>query len=301
MKVLVAGASGAIGGRLVPQLVARGHEVVGTARSEEKLARVRELGAEAVRMDGLDARDVQEVVAAARPDAIVHQMTALAGGTDLKRFDETFEATNRLRVEGTRNLLETGVERLVVQSFTGWPNARTGGPVKTEDDPLDEDPVASQRRTLAAIRELERLCAGHAVLRYGNLYGRGASDELVALVRKRAIPIVGGGAGVWSWIHVEDAASATVAALEQGAQGIYNVVDDDPAPVAEWLPALAAAAGGKPPRRVPAWLARPLAGEAAVRWMTEGRGASNARARRELGWTPRWPSWRDGFREALFA
>jgi nucleoside-diphosphate-sugar epimerase len=301
MKVLVAGASGAIGRRLVPQLVARGHEVVGTARSEEKLAAVRELGAEAVRMDGLDARQVQEVVAAAQLDAIVHQMTALAGGTDLKRFDETFAATNRLRVEGTRNLLATGVERLVVQSFTGWPNARTGGPVKTEDDPLDDDPVPSQRRTLAAIRELEQLCADHTVLRYGNLYGGGASDELVALVRRRAIPVVGGGAGVWSWIHVEDAASATVAALEQSAAGIYNVVDDDPAPVAEWLPALAAAAGAKPPRRVPAWLARPLAGEAAVRWMTEGRGASNAKARRDLGWTPRWASWRDGFREALFA
>jgi nucleoside-diphosphate-sugar epimerase len=261
---------------------------------------VRELGAEAVRMDGLDARDVQEVVAAARPDAIVHQMTALAGDFDLKHFDRTFAVTNRLRTEGTRHLLAAaaaeGVERIVAQSYAGGWNVL--GP--DEEDPLWDDPLPSQQSTLAAIKELESLVRDRgAVLRYGNFYGPGASDEFVELVRKRAIPVIGDGAGVWSWIHVDDAASATVAALERGARGVFNVVDDDPAPVGEWLPALAAAVGAKPPRRVPVWLARRLAGDAVTRMMTEGGGASNAKAKRELGWAPHWTTWRDGFVRGL--
>jgi nucleoside-diphosphate-sugar epimerase len=300
MKVLVAGATGAVGRALVPQLVERGHEVVGTTRSREKFELLHWLGAEAALMDGLDPVEVQDVVATTKPDAIVHQMTALSANFDLKHFDETFAATNRLRTEGTRHLLAaataSGVDRIVVQSYIGGWN--TEGP--SEDDPLVDDPAPSQRETLAAIKELESLVRDRgAVLRYGNLYGPGASEEFVRLVRKRAIPVIGDGTGVWSWLHVDDAASATIAALERGARGIFHIVDDEPAPVSEWLAALAEAVGAKPPRHIPAWIARRVAGEAVTRMMVEGRGASNAKAKRELGWEPQWSSWREGFVHGL--
>jgi nucleoside-diphosphate-sugar epimerase len=265
------------------------------------------MGATAVVVDALDAAAVGEAVANAEPEAIVHQLTALSGANDLRHFDRWFATTNRLRTEGTSNLLAaargTGVRRFVAQSYTGWNNARTGGFVKTEEDPFDPSPLPAQSGSLAAIRFLERSMLAAPleafVLRYGNLYGPGASDAFGPLLHKRMLPIIGGGHGVWSWTHVEDAASATVAALERGAPGIYNIVDDEPAEVAEWLPYLASSVGAKPPLRIPAWLGRLLAGDVAVRWMTQGRGASNARARRELGWQPTWPTWREGFRRGL--
>ena len=303
MRVFVAGATGAIGARLVPELVRRGHEVVGTSRSAEKAERLHALGAEPVVLDLLAARAVREAVGAARPNAIVHQATALAGLSDLKHFDRSFAETNRLRTEGTDALLaaarETDVRRFVAQSFAGWPYARDDGAVKTEDDPLDPAPVPAMRETLAAIRHLERAVvgAGGIALRYGGFYGS-PDDTQLELVRKRRFPIVGDGGGVWSFVHLDDAATATALALERGAPGVYNVVDDDPAPVREWLPALAEAIGAEPPRRVPRWLGRLAAGEPGVVMMTEIRGASNAKAKRELGWTPRHPSWRQGFVEA---
>jgi 2-alkyl-3-oxoalkanoate reductase len=254
-------------------------------------------------LDLLDSRAVREAVAAARPDAIVHQGTALAGMSDFKHFDRSFAETNRLRTEGTDALLaaarEAGVGRFVAQSFAGWPNAREGGPVKTEEDPLDPRPVPTMRETLAAIRHLEQTVTdAHGIaLRYGGLYGS-PDDAQLDLVRKRRFPIVGDGGGIWSFVHLDDAAAATVRALEQGAPGIYNIVDDEPAPVREWLPTLAAAIGAKPPRRIPRWLARLLAGEAGVVLMTQTRGASNAKAKRELGWTLSYQTWRQGFREA---
>jgi nucleoside-diphosphate-sugar epimerase len=303
MRVFVAGATGAIGSRLVPQLVERGHEVIGTSRSTDKAERLRAEGAEPVVLDLLDPGAVRDAVVAARPDAIVHEATALAGVSDIKHFDRSFAATNRLRTEGTDALLaaarETGVGRFVAQSFAGWPYAREGGPVKTEDDPLDPTPVPAMRETLAAIRHLEQnvVDAGGLALRYGGLYGS-PEDAQLELVRKRRFPIVGDGGGIWSFVHLDDATTATVLALEGGEPGIYNIVDDEPAPVREWLPALAAAIGAKPPRRVPRWLARVLAGEVGVVLMTETRGASNAKAKRELGWSLRYPSWRRGFVEA---
>jgi nucleoside-diphosphate-sugar epimerase len=303
MRVFVAGATGAIGGRLVPQLIERGHEVTGTSRSPEKAERLRAQGAEAVVLDLLDPVAISEVVVSARPEAIVHEATALAGMTDVKHFDRSFATTNRLRTEGTDVLLaaarEAGVERLVAQSYAGWPYAREGGAVKTEDDPLDPDPVPAMSETLAAIRHLESrvVDAGGIVLRYGGLYGA-PDDAQLELVRKRRFPIVGDGGGVWSFVHLDDAAAATVLALERGEPGIYNVVDDEPAPVREWLPALADAIGAKPPRRVSRWLGRLAAGESGVALMTEARGASNAKAKRELGWTLRHPTWRRGFHEA---
>jgi 2-alkyl-3-oxoalkanoate reductase len=303
MRVFVAGASGAIGSRLVPQLVERGHQVVATTRSTDKLDRLRALGAEPVLLDVLDAVAVRRAVAEARPDAIVHEATALSGMTDMKHFDRSFAATNRLRIGGTDALLaaarETGVRRFVAQSYAGWPYARIGDAVKTEEDPLDPTPVASMRETLAAIEYLEGavLDAGGTALRYGGFYGS-PDDVQVELVRKRRFPVVGDGSAVWSFVHLHDAAVSTVLAVEQEAPGIYNVVDDEPAPVREWLPALADAAGAKPPRRVPRWLARILAGDAGVVLMTDSRGASNAKAKRELGWTLRYPSWRKGFKAA---
>jgi nucleoside-diphosphate-sugar epimerase len=303
MRVFVAGASGAIGTRLVPQLIERGHHVVGTSRTPDKGDRLSRLGAEPVLLDLLDPRAVRDAVAAARPDAIVHQASALAGIGDVKHFDRGFAQTNRLRTEGTDALLaaarESGVERFIAQSYAGWPYAREGGPVKTEDDPLDPSPVPAMSETLAAIRRLEQATvgAGGIALRYGGFYGR-PDDAQLELVRRRRFPIVGDGAGVWSFVHLDDAAAATVLALDRGTRGVYNVVDDDPAPVREWLPALAEAIGAKPPRRVPRWLARLLAGEAGVALMTEIRGASNAKAKRQLGWTLRYPSWRDGFAAA---
>jgi 2-alkyl-3-oxoalkanoate reductase len=303
MKVFVAGATGAIGARLVPMLVERGHEVAGSSRSAKKAKALSAQGAEPVVLDLLDARAVHEAVAAVRPDRIVHQATALAGMTDLKHFDRSFALTNRLRTEGTDALLaaarDAGVERFVAQSYAGWPYARDDGPVKTEDDPLDPAPVAAMRETLAAIQYLERrvVDAGGIALRYGGFYGS-PDDAQLDLVRKRRFPIVGDGGGIWSFVHLDDAATATVLALERGEPGVYNIVDDEPAPVREWLPALAAEIGAKPPRHVPPLLARLLAGEPGVVMMTESRGASNAKAKRELGWTLRYPSWRQGFRAA---
>lgn len=307
MRVFVAGGTGALGRRLVPQLVARGHEVTATTRSGSKSGELRALGARPVVVDGLDGVAVGRAVAEAQPDAIVHQMTALAAAPDLRRFDRWFATTNELRTTGTRHLLAAaragGVGRFVAQSYTGWNNSRTGGPVKTEEDPLDPEPAKAQQQSMAAIRYVEQAVVEAPltgiVLRYVNFYGPGASESMVELIRARKMPIIGRGTGVWSFVHLDDAAAATVAAVEGGEAGVYNVVDDDPAPVAEWLPHLAAAVGAKPPVRLPVWLARAAAGEVVVRWMTQGRGASNEKAKRELGWQPAWASWRDGFRHGL--
>ena len=312
MRILVAGATGALGRRLVPLLVEGGHQVTGMTRTAGKTADLRAAGADPVVADALDREDVLRAVAAARPEVVVHQLTALAGMTSFRKVDQGFALTNRLRTEGTDHLLEAaraaGARRFVAQSFAGWPFARVGGPVKTEDDPLDPDPPAQLRRTLDAIRHLESAVLGTegiegVVLRYGGFYGPGTSagvgGSMLDDLRRRRFPIVGAGSGVWSFVHIDDAATATVAAVERGAPGVYQVVDDDPAPVSEWLPALAAAAGARPPRRVPVWLARLLVGEHGVVLMNEVRGASNAKARRELGWRPAWPSWRQGFRAGL--
>ena len=303
MRVLVVGAGGVIGTRLVPQLRERGHEVIGTSRSSGRATRLRALGAEPVVLDALDARAVHETVATIRPDAIVYQATALSGLSDLKHFDRSFAQTNRLRTEGTDIVLaaarNVGVRRLVFQSYANHRYARVGGPVKTEDDPLDPAPAATMRRLIAAMNRLERAVteAGGIALRYGNFYGD-PDDGLVAAVRARKFPIVGDGAGVWSHIHLEDAAAATVLALEHDGPAVYNIVDDEPAPIGVWLPELARIVGARPPQRFPRLMARLFAGEAAVVMATESRGASNARARRELGWTLRYPSWRQGFAAA---
>ena len=301
MRVFVAGASGAIGTRLVPQLIDAGHEVIGTSTSSKGARRVRALRAKPIALDLLDAGAVRRAVLASEPEAIVHQATALADLRDLKRFDRSFAQTNRLRTEGTDALLaaarEAGVRRFVAQSFATYGRyARDGGPVKTEDDPLDPTPVPAMRETFAAIRHLDEAVteAGGIALRYGAFYGA-SNDGLVEPVRKRQFPIVGEGGGVWSFVHLDDAAAATVLALERGEAGAYNIVDDEPAPVREWLPVLAEVLGAKSPRRAPRWLARLLAGEAVVMMETESRGASNAKAKRELGWELRYPSWRRGF------
>jgi nucleoside-diphosphate-sugar epimerase len=303
MKVFVAGASGAIGTRLVPQLLEHGHEVIGTSTSPASSARVRALGAHALVLDLLDRGAVRRAVVEARPDAIVHQATALSGVKFSKELDRSFVSTNRLRREGTDSLLEAarevGVPRFVVQSWVNFRYAREGGPVKSEDDPLDATPVETMRETLEALRHLEQavLDASGIVLRYGIFYGA-SNDGMVEPVRKRQFPIVGDGGGVSSWIHLEDAAVATVLALEKDGPALYNVADDEPAPVREWLPVLAEALGAKPPRHFPVWLARMFAGEAGVMLGTTARGASNAKAKRELGWTLRYPSWREGFAAA---
>jgi 2-alkyl-3-oxoalkanoate reductase len=299
MRVFVAGASGAIGTRLVPQLVERGHEVVGTHHSPGNAEKVRALGATPVTLDLIDARAVRRAVLEAQPDAIIHQATALTGLKDIRHFDRSFAATNRLRTEGTDALLaaarEAGVRRFVAQSFASYRYERRGGPVKTEDDPLDS-PVPAMRESDAATRYLDQVvtAAGGIALRYGGFYGA-PNDELVAAVRRRMFPIVGDGGGVTSFIHLDDAAAATVLALEYDQPGILNIVDDDPAPAREWLPVLAEVLGAKPPRHVPRWLARVFGGQAVAMMTTEARGASNARAKRELGWTLRYPSWRQGF------
>jgi nucleoside-diphosphate-sugar epimerase len=307
MRVFVAGATGAIGRRLVPRLVQRGHEVVATTSRREKADSLRALGSTPVILDGLDGAAVGEAVASAEPAAIMHQMTALAGRSDLRRFDRWFARTNELRTRGTEHLLAAaraaGVDRFVAQSYTGWTNDDRGGPIKSEADPLDPDPLTAQRESLAAIGFLEDAVTSAPlegiVLRYGNFYGPGDSEPLLELIRRRRFPIIGDGGGVWSWIHLDDAASATIAALERGRRGIYNVTDDEPARVAEWLPYLARVVGAKPPRRLPVWLGRLAAGDVPVRWMTEGRGSSNEKAKRELDWRPAWSSWRDGFRDGL--
>jgi nucleoside-diphosphate-sugar epimerase len=303
MRVFVAGGTGVIGRRLVPQLVARGHRVTATTTSAAKLGSLERLGADGVVMDGLDAMSVGEAVAAARPDAIVNQMTGLsvahAGKPNLRKADRFFAATNRLRSEGIDHLLAaaeaTGVSHVVAQSHASFNGIREGGWVKTEEDPLE---VVEGTKAISHLEEVV-VGAGGAALRYGGFYGPGANDDQVKMVRKRMFPLVGGGTGYTSWVHLDDAASATVLAVEQQAKGVFNIVDDEPAPVSEWLPYLAECAGAKPPRRVPAWLARLLAGEMVVGMMTEGRGFSNAKAKRVLGWELRYPSWRQGFKEEL--
>lgn len=304
MHVYVAGGTGVVGVRLIPQLAARGHRVTATTRDPSRTAMLQRLGAEAAVVDGLDSAAVGESVARAEPDAVVHQMSALSGTMDTRHFDRYFAMTNRLRTEGLDHLLAaataSGVPHIVAQSYTGWPNIRSGGWVKDEEDPLDPKPPKAQRESLAAIRYLEGAVqeAGGTVLRYGGFYGD-ASDAMIPLVRKRRFPLVGAGTGYMSFVHLDDAAGATVLALETGARGVFNVVDDEPAPASEWLPYLAECLGAKPPRRVPVWLARMAAGDVAVSMLTRTRGSSNARAKRRLGWELRWPTWRQGFREGL--
>jgi 2-alkyl-3-oxoalkanoate reductase len=310
MKVFVAGATGALGTELIARLVERGHEVTGMTRSEGKRDLIAGLGARPAVADALDPDAVGQAVSEAEPEAIVHQLTALSGDLDLRHIDRAFAATNQLRREGTDHLLSAahavGARRFVAQSFGGWPYAREGGPVKTEEDPLDPDPPRALREILGAIRYLEAAVVGAEpiegiALRYGGFYGPGTSlgldpvGEQVEAVQKRQFPIVGSGEGVLSFIHIEDAATATVAALESARPGVYNIVEDEPAPARGWLPILAQAVGAKPPRRLPRWVARLLAGEALTTMMTEARGGSNAKAKRELGWQPRYASWRQGF------
>ncbi|MGH2993331.1 MAG: NAD-dependent epimerase/dehydratase family protein [Solirubrobacterales bacterium] len=315
MRVFVAGATGALGKRLVPMLVQSGHSVAAMTRRPQKAGAIEASGATPVVADALDGAAVGEAVRGAEPEVVVHQLTALTGLTgNPRRFDREFETTNRLRTEGTDHLLraarESGARRFVAQSFAGWPYARGGGPAKTEDDPLDPDPPAAVGETLGAIRHLETAVTGAdgvdgVVLRYGGFYGpgtsiaRGEADGFQEAIRKRRFPVLGAGTGVWSFVHIDDAASATLAAVERGEPGVYNVVDDDPAQVSEWLPALADAIGAKPPRRLPLSVGRLVGGELAVSMMTEVRGASNAKAKRELGWQPTYPSWREGFRTGL--
>jgi nucleoside-diphosphate-sugar epimerase len=312
MKVFVAGATGAIGKRLVPELVAAGYEVVAMIRSPQQAEGLEAAGVEPVVADALDKGAVAGVVRRAKPEVVIHQLTALTGVKDYKNFDREFALTNRLRIEGTDHLLEAalqaGSRRFIAQSYGGWNYERAGIGLKTEEDPLDPTPPHNQRETLAAIHYVEQAVVGASeiegiALRYANLYGPGTGlavdGNIGAAVRKRMLPIVGDGAGVWSFIHVDDAASATIAAIRRGAPGIYNIVDDEPAPVAVWLPEFARALGAKPPWHVPTWLGRMAAGDVGVSGMTEIRGASNTKAKRELGWEPRYSSWRDGFRNGL--
>ena len=312
MKIFLAGATGAVGKRLVPRLVAGGHEVVASTRTPNKREALRAAGAEPVVLDILDRDAVMNAVVAARPDAVIHQVTALAGVRSFKNFDREFALTNALRTEGTTHLIAaaraTGARLFIAQSYTGWPNVQEGERVKTEDDPLDPHPPGTMTQTLDAIRRLEAAVSGLSgitgiVLRYGSFYGPGTSlgidGEITQMVRQRKFPIVGGGTGVWSFTHIDDAAGAAQLALEQGGGGIYNIVDDEPAEVSVWLPELARAVGAKPPYRVPAWLVRPILGEAMLRIMMSVRGSSNAKAKRVLGWQPTYASWRDGFRRGL--
>jgi nucleoside-diphosphate-sugar epimerase len=308
MRVFVAGGSGAMGRRLVPQLVARGHQVTATTTSADRLVLLEQLGAVGVVMDGLDPVSVGEAVATAKPDVIVHQMTALsvahAGKPDFRHPERFGALTNRLRTEGTDHLLATaeatGVSHVVAQSVATWP-ANPGAGLVTEAEPPSLQELPAKMRVLAEpLRHVEEVVvkAGGAVLRYGAFYGPGGGvEDQIELVRKRRLPIIGGGTGYFSFVHLDDAASATVLAAEQQANGVFNIVDDEPAPVSEWLPYLAACVGAKRPLRVPAWLVRPLAGEMGVAIMTKGRGFSNAKAKRELGWQLRYPTWREGFKE----
>ena len=312
MKVFVAGGTGVVGKRFVPLLVKSGYEVVATTRSADRIGWLRGVGAEPVVVDGLHDDAVKEALLRSEPEVVIHQMSGLSGVRDFKRFDAEFAATNRLRTQGTDPLLAgakaAGVARFIAQSFGNWNYERTGTGPKTEQDPLDPDPPANQRRSLEAIRYLEAAVMGvegleGIALRYGNFYGPGTGfaldGDLVALVRKRRLPIVGNGAGVWSFTHMDDVATATIAAIERGGPGIYNIADDEPAPVAVWLPELARAVGAKPPRHVPVWVGRLVVGEVGVSMMTQIRGASNVKAKRELGWAPRYASWREGFRTGL--
>ena len=305
MRVFVTGATGALGRHLVPGLVAAGHEVTATTRTPGKVAQLRAAGAEPVVVDGLNREAVIAAVRAAAPEVIVHQMTALAGLKNLRKPDQVFAATNELRTRGTDNLLaaavRAGTRRVIAQSYAGpGPDKPSGGALKTEADPLDWQPIRGAVQMPAAITYVDQTVPTGApegiVLRYGSFYGPGASDVLLGMVRKRQVPVISGGAGVWSFLEITDAAAATIAAVGGGGPGVYNVVDDDPAPVAEWLPYLAQVAGAKPPLRLPAWLGRLLAGEFVVAQMTTSRGSSNQKAKKELGWAPRYPSWREGFR-----
>jgi 2-alkyl-3-oxoalkanoate reductase len=313
-RILLAGATGAVGQHLLPKLIDAGHEVVALTRTPSKAGALRAAGALPVVADALDREAIHGAVLGAEPEVVVHQMTALTGTMDLRRFDKTFAPTNALRTDGTRHLLDAarkaGTRRFIAQSFTGWPFAREGGPVKDEDAPLDPAPLRAQRASHAAIRELEALVTGAddglegVVLRYGGFYGPGTSlardGEVADLVRKRRLPVVGDGAGLSSFTHIDDAAGGVLATLAPGGPtGLFAIVDDEPARAADWIPALAEALGAPPPRRVPRWVGRLAAGEVAVMMMTASRGASNARAKRELGWAPAWPSWREGFRQAL--
>jgi nucleoside-diphosphate-sugar epimerase len=310
MKIFVAGATGVMGRQLLPRLAAAGHEVVGTTRSESRRGAIYELGATPMVADALDPDQVAAAVAGAQPDVIIHQLTAIEG-FDIRNFDRSFAMTNRLRSEGTDYLLSAGravdVKRFIAQSYASWPYARTGGAVKTEEDPLDDTPARAMRESMAAIRHLESEVTGAdwtvgIVLRYGAFYGPGTSlaagGEQFEMVRRRKFPVVGDGGGVWSFVHIADAAEATVAAVERAERGIYNVVDDEPARVAEWLPAYAHAIGANRPYNVPKLVGRLAAGEASVIMMTDTRGASNAKAKRDLGWKPSHPSWRHGFAAA---
>ena len=310
MRIFIAGATGAVGRSLVPRLVGKGHSVVGLTRTPAKSGLLKELGAEPVVADALDRTAIHAAVIAARPDVIVHQLTDLKGASDLRHFDRAFANSNRLRTAGTDHLLaaarDCGVKRIVAQSFCGWPYARVGGFVKTEDDPLDDDPPREHRGTLDAIRYLESAVSTApgitgVALRYGGFYGpdTGVFDpSTIEQIRRRRMPLIGGGTAWWSFLHIDDAAEATALAVERG-EGVYNIVDDDPAPVHDWLIELAAMLGAKPPFRVPAWLGRLAAGDHIVAMMTQSRAGSNAKARRELGWSPRYPSWRQGFAEII--
>lgn len=311
MKIFLAGATGVVGRRLIPLLTAAGHEVAGLTRSPAKADLLRKMGAVPIVEDALDPAAVMDVVRLLKPEIVIHQLTSIPRTIDFRNFDREFTLTNRLRKEGTDYLLAAaraaGVRRFIAQSFAGWSYARDGEAVKTEEDPLDRNPPQKFRRTLEAIRYLESAVAGQTaleglILRYGFFYGPqtaiGEHGSIVDDVRKRRVPIAGGGTGVWSFIHIDDVARFTLAAIERGAPGVYNIVDDDPAPVSQWLPALAEVLGAKPPRRIPAWLARFMMGDAVV-VMTSARGASNAKAKRAFGLNLMWPSWRVGFRRGL--
>ena len=312
MRVFVAGATGAIGHRLVPLLIDSGHAVVGTTRTPSKTDGLRLSGATPVVLDGRDGEAVRRAVLEAEPEVVVHQMTALSGDLDFRRFAETFAETNRLRTETTDIMIDAAVEagarRFIAQSFAGWPNEQSGGPVKTEEDPLNTDAPKQVRETLGAILHLESVTTGTPgieglALRYGGFYGPGNAlgkgGAMLEAVVKGQMPVVGGGSGIWSFLHIDDAAQATALAVDRGAPGIYNIVDDEPAAVSEWLPYLAEVLGARPPRRVPAWLARLIVGEAGVSMMTKIRGSSNAKAKREFGWKLEYPTWRTGFRDGL--
>lgn len=309
MKVFVAGATGVVGQRLVPALIAQDYDVAAMTRTAEKLETLRSLGATAVVADVFDRAGLMQAVAQSEPDVVIHQLTDLKGVKSFKNFDDEFAATNRLRTEGTDNLLAAaraaGVRRFIAQSYGNWTYERSGSRLKSEADLLDPQPPRKQRKSLDAIRYLEKVVVNAEgieglALRYGSFYGPGTGfapdGDIIELVRRRRLPIIGAGSGVWSFVHIDDAVAATIAAIERGVPGVYNVVDDEPAPVAVWLPELARLLGAKPPLRVPVWLGRLAAGDVGVSMMTRIRGVSNAKARHELGWTPHYASWRAGFR-----
>jgi nucleoside-diphosphate-sugar epimerase len=312
MKIFIAGATGAVGRRLIPALIQLGHQVIGMSRSKDKMKMIRASGATPVIADAFDAKALNNALQETKPDVVMHQLTSIPGRLNLRNIGRDFALTNRLRTEGTDHLLAAakaaGVHRFIAQSFAGWPYAREGGPVKTEEAPLDPNPPKELRGMLAAIEHSEKVVLESAhldgvVLRYGAFYGPGTSiaadGAMLEEVRRRRVPIVGRGAGIWSFVHVDDVAAATLLAAEHGRPGIYNIVDDDPAPVSDWLPALAKAVGAPPPLRIPAFIARLAIGAHGISLMNEIRGASNAKAKRELSWKPFYPTWRSGFREGL--